>query len=235
MASHNPQWDEAFVTATGHTPTFANTTDWLVWHLTHVENLEGILGSGSLLNFHQAVPKVRVALNSVQTRRSTTIIHGCEGYPPGMTLHDHVPFYFSARSPMQYLISQGHPDYSGGTEQLIFVGVRIGTISERGYTWCFSDRNATIAGAQFRSRISDIPQTISLDILGRRYWHDSPELDAAQRRQAEFLVLNQVPLQDCAAIVTQNSQTLAIVEHALNGQDLPLVASCQPGFYFGKG
>lgn len=223
------------MTASGAKPTFTNTSDWLVWHVTHVDNLTGIIQSGALLNFHRAEPLVRVALTGVQARRASTVVLSGDGYPAGVTLHDHVPFYFAARSPMQYRLAQGHVDYIGGTEKLIFIGVRIGTISDRGYTWCFSDRNATIAGAQFRSQISDIAQVISLDILSRRYWHDSPELDAPQKRQAEFLVLNQVALHDCFAIVTQNPQTLTTVEHAVQGQDLPLVLTCQPSFYFGKG
>lgn len=159
-----------FVTSNWEMPEEHNVNDWLVWHMTHVSNFEPILEAGSLSNFTNAKPRVSIALTGVQVRRSQVIISSPAGYPPGKSLHDHVPFYFSARSPMQYAIAKGHDGYSEGNGSLIFIAARIGAIQELGYTWCFSDRNATIAGAKFYSHMQEIPHVLSTNILSRKYW-----------------------------------------------------------------
>lgn len=238
LTNQYPSEPTGFTTASGVTPTSENVDDWLVWHLTHVSNLEQIVASGALLSFKESDPSVRIALTTIQQRRSSVIItvpSGPSGYPRGKSLHDHVPFYFAARSPMQFLIAKGHTDYKGGNKDLILIGVRIGSIIERDYTWCFSDRNATIAGAQFRSHLDAIPEFLSLDILGRKYWNDSLEINASERRQAEFLVLDHVKVSDFNMIVTQNPHTLATVRQTLLTHGYQVQADCYPGFYFEEG
>lgn len=241
VTNQYPGEPTGFTTVSGDTPTSDNVEDWLVWHLTHVDNLERIVTSGALLSFKESDPSVRIALTTIQQRRSSVIIKvpsgpsGPSGHPAGKSLHDHVPFYFAARSPMQFLIAKGHADFKGGNRNLILIGVRIGSIIERNYTWCFSDRNATIAGAQFRSNLDEIPELLSLDILGRKYWNDSPEINASERRQAEFLILDHVKVSDFNMIVTQNPHTLATVRQTLLTHGYQVQADCYPGFYFEEG
>lgn len=211
VTNQYPSEPTGFTTASGVTPTSENVDDWLVWHLTHVNNLEQIVASGALLSFKESDPSVRIALTTIQQRRSSVIVtvpSGRSGYPAGKSLHDHVPFYFAARSPMQFLIAKGHTDYKGGNKDLILIGVRIGSLIERDYTWCFSDRNATIAGAQFRSQLDAIP---------------------------EFLVLDHVKVSDFNMIVTQNPHTLATVRQTLLTHGYQIHADCYPGFYFEEG
>lgn len=43
--------------------------DWLVWHFTHLGNLQSIANAGCLRCQNSQTPQVSVALNSVKERR----------------------------------------------------------------------------------------------------------------------------------------------------------------------
>ena len=79
-----------------------------VFHITHWENLPSILRAGGLLAknvlLRGGVNCRDIAYPSIQDRRSRTIVP-CD---PGGTLHDYVPFFFTARSPMLFTIRRGN-------------------------------------------------------------------------------------------------------------------------------
>lgn len=76
----------------------------LLYHITHVTNLPSILQQGGLqshLSIQQHELQYQdVANQDVQSRRERTRIP----VGKGGNLHDYVPFYFAARSPMLYYL-----------------------------------------------------------------------------------------------------------------------------------
>src|SRR5690625_3615100 len=76
----------------------------LLYHITHISNLESIIKQGSLWSHAQikehTIHYIDVANHDIQSRRERTKIPvGAGGY-----LHNYVPFYFAPRSPMLYAL-----------------------------------------------------------------------------------------------------------------------------------
>ena len=92
----------------------------LLYHITHLDNLPGILRTGCLhchRQLHQAGQHpVNIAYQGIQDRRASTRVP-CG---PGGVLHDYVPFYFAPRSPMLYAIHRNQiQGYSGGQSPIL--------------------------------------------------------------------------------------------------------------------
>jgi ssDNA thymidine ADP-ribosyltransferase, DarT len=69
------------------------------YHFTHIDNLSSLLQAGFLANNHPKFPKDghrSVAARGIQERRSSMVV-SCG---PGGCVHDYVPLYFGAISPM---------------------------------------------------------------------------------------------------------------------------------------
>ncbi len=94
-----------------------------IYHITHVENLAGILAGGELLSDRQilasgAATQV-VGMSTIKRRRMEKITVSCH---PETTVGDYVPFYFCARSIMLYVIHRAnHPElaYRGGQGPIV--------------------------------------------------------------------------------------------------------------------
>ena len=88
-----------------------------IFHITHVDNLPGILADGGLLPDAALISRnanvAGIGMSSIKQRRLTlpVVCH------PGDYVGDYVPFYFCPRSIMLFLIHcKNHPDltYRGG-------------------------------------------------------------------------------------------------------------------------
>jgi hypothetical protein len=105
----------------------------LLYHMTHVSNLANIVYQGGLHSYNSLkqndIPYNTIAYQHIQDRRATKIVP-CG---PGGTLHDDVPFYFAARSPMLYTINQGNvPDHTEGQEPIIHLVTSLDQMTTRG-------------------------------------------------------------------------------------------------------
>ena len=78
----------------------------LVYHITHLDNLDGIVTDGALVAKNELTRRghssVNIAHDSIQARRAATQVPCCLGG----NLLDYVPLYFAPRSPMLYTISR---------------------------------------------------------------------------------------------------------------------------------
>jgi hypothetical protein len=80
-----------------------------IYHITHVDNLAGMVGSGVCCDSDCQSGKVS-AVNSghrhIKERRAKVAVP-CG---PGGVVADYAPFYFAPRSPMLYAIHRGNVD-----------------------------------------------------------------------------------------------------------------------------
>src|SRR6185295_15121809 len=77
----------------------------LVYHITHLDNLDSILESDLLSTNEReklGLERRTIAYSEIQTRRAEMDVQ-CE---PGGSVHDYVPLYFCARSPMLLAVVQ---------------------------------------------------------------------------------------------------------------------------------
>ncbi len=168
-----------------------------IFHITHIDNLPGILDQGGLWSDAQrielALGTTVVGMSSIKERRLTELLVSCH---PGTTVGQYVPFYFCPRSIMLYLLHRGdRVSYSGGQPPIIHLQADLRTAvawaDGMNLRWAFSKSNA---GARYCDFFH------SLEHLGEVDWAAVSNRDfrtpaVKEGKQAEFLMRNWFPWQ----------------------------------------
>ncbi|MBK6685930.1 MAG: DUF4433 domain-containing protein [Deltaproteobacteria bacterium] len=162
-------------------------SDPLIFHITHVDNLPGIVGEGGLwcdreriarqlgnTNIGHAHIKQRRLMRPVTTRA-------------GGSLGDYVPFNFCPRSVMLFAVHKGHQDYTGGQEGVVHLVSSVSRAVALGRAWAFTDRHAELGHALHFDDLANLSE-VPWHVMGERYWSGVKE-----ERQAEFLVYEFFP------------------------------------------
>ena len=134
-----------------------------IFHITHVDNLPGILAAGGLLSdaamLRRGGPQVTIGNSKIKQRRLSLPVH-CH---PGDHVGDYVPFYFCPRSIMLYLMHRGnHPElsYRGGQAPIVHLQADLHAVTRwagaSGRPWAFSTSNAGAYHATFHASMSDL-------------------------------------------------------------------------------
>jgi len=162
-----------------------------LYHITHIDNLPGIIREGGLLA-HNGVSEVYtdIAHQNIQARRNLTPVP-C---PPGGALHDYVPFYFCRRSPMLYAIYKDNiAGYCGGQESIVYLFSELARVQQAGLTFVFTDGHAIMQFSEFYNDVADLDK-IDWPLMQAKLWTDTDEdPDRKRRRQAEFLLHRRCP------------------------------------------
>ncbi len=161
----------------------------LIYHITHISNLPGILSGGGLYcdaeMMRRGVNVQCIAYGELKQRRARTEVP----VSPGGTLADYVPFYFCNRSPMMFAIhTNSVKNYCGGQDELVYLVSSVESVMEKGLPFCFTDGHAVEAITSFFKDIGEL-RNIDWEIVGHWSWKKTPDdLDRKRRKQAEFLV-----------------------------------------------
>lgn len=142
-----------------------------IFHITHVDNLAGILAEGGLWSDAQCLARSLVTTNighrHIKQRRMGRPVVTRAGGSPG----DYVPFNFCSRSVMLYPISRGHGDYDGGQERIVHLVSDVQTAVALGRAWAFSDRHAELGHALHYDDLGRLDE-VRWDVMGLTYWQD---------------------------------------------------------------
>lgn len=153
--------------------------------------------------------------------------------PPGGTLSDYVPFYFTPRSPMLLNIRTGyHGITQRPSEDVVILVSSLHKIRAAGLGFLFTDRHAYPPTAQFFDDLSRLDM-IDWDILQRSdFKRDNDDLSKVERYQAEALVHEHVPVPQLVGIAccSEDVATALRAQVAAAGVDLKVAAT--PGWYF---
>lgn len=194
----------------------------LIFRIVHVANVPWILEHGGL--FCRTAPAQdpnyvnigNAELIDKRARRQVPI-------PPGGTLSDYVPFYFTPFSIMMLNIKTG---YGGITRRenrdiVIFVS-SIHRLRELGLPFVFTNQHAYPVDTEFFSDPKDL-QRIDWPLLqSRNFKTDDADPGKQVRYQAEALVHRQVPLAALTGIGCQNATVKQHLDSllALHGQQI---------------
>lgn len=204
----------------------ANSEQVLIYHITDVENLPGILADGALRSdagMAKENPTI-IGYDHIKKRRLTEIQVECCG---GRFVGEFVPFYFCPRSPMLFVINNGRTGRPVGCQRSILhlvsrVSVGIGL----GRAWAVSDRNAGAFHTSFDSKLDAIK---SLDWAAIRAtdWRDR-----RLQKSAEFLVEQSFPWTGIHAIGCHNSDVARQVQDLTSSQNHRPDVSVEPSWYY---
>lgn len=167
-----------------------------IYHITHVENLPSIVADGCLVSDATMIarggPSMTIGMSGIKRRRLSLPVH-CHS---GDCVGDYVPFYFSSRSVMLYLIYRGnHPElsYAGGQGSIVHLEADLRDVvawaDGQGRRWAFTLSNAGAVYAQFRASLDDLDE-VNWSAVAAKSWS---EVEIKEGKQAEFLVRDSLP------------------------------------------
>ncbi|WP_395152102.1 DUF4433 domain-containing protein [Ilumatobacter sp.] len=214
-----------------------------MYHFTHLDNLGDLLGLGALLSDTEVqktnLLSVEAGHQGIKDRRRSIPV-SCE---PGGVVADYVPFYFSTRSPMMYSLWRGNvPTFTGTVKDLVYLVTDVSTLVAADLSCVFSDRNAAVAFADFSNDVSVLgdlasnsPQSDFIDwnLMRSQQWNTTQQHpDRMERRMAEALVHEQMPLQLLRAVGVPDEQRKTMVEQMFGNfeYDIPIVT--RPDWYY---
>lgn len=207
--------------------------DVYLYHLTSMRNLPSIVQNGRLKSKNRLIREdtgyENIAYANLQDRRARTTVP-CAA---GGCLHDYVPFYFAPRSPMLYAIHKDNVDgYDDGQEPLIYIMTKVAWVVEADLTFAFTDRHAVLALAQFHDEPSEL-DAVDHTLMRAEYWQNTDQHpDRRERRQAEFLIHEQVPLNMVGAVAVISDSIKQQVEGALTPMESPPPVIVRSEWYF---
>ncbi len=198
----------------------------LIYHITDVENLPGILNDGGLYSdavMAQRNPTV-IGYSHIKQRRLTEIRVPCCN---NRFVGEFVPFYFCPRSPMLYTINNGNTGRPPGCQKTIVhlvsnVGVAVGL----GRAWAVSDGNA---GAYYTDFDADLRVLDSLDwpAIRARSWKGR-----THEKSAEFLIADFFPWNGIQQIGCYNSQVAGRVKDLIQHHSHQPSVDVQRSWYY---
>lgn len=204
----------------------------LIFRITHINNVAWVLANGLHCGRSNACDPGFVQIGNpdlIAKRTSRTV-----PIPPGGTLHDYVPFYFTPFSPMLYNIKTG---WNGipcrpMREIVIFVS-SLPALAANGVSFVFTDRHAYLSLAQFSSRLEDVASRIDWRILqARDFARDPNDLGKFERYQAEALAHEHVPLAALTGVVCHGADEEAHVRNLVQNAGVQLPVAARPGWFF---
>lgn len=185
-----------------------------VYHFSHIDNLPNLLRSGFLANNHKGFPRFghhSIAASGIQKRRAEMAVP-CG---PGGCVHDYVPLYFGAISPMLLgVINAKNVDQM----EILYFEFPI-SILQRGDV-VFTNASAnTVIPPQFFDNPDELCK-LNWEAIDSRKWGNVND-DFRHQRMAEALVYGSLPLAAAARCVVWNEGIKKRVEDIVAEAGVP--------------
>jgi hypothetical protein len=202
----------------------------LIFRITHIENVGWILANGlhcsnsGVLdpNYHEIG---NPDLISMRAHRTVPI-------PPGGTLSDYIPFYFTPYTPMMLNIKTGYNGMKQTPMHDIAILVSsLRRVREMGIQFVFSDRHAYLRAAEFSSDLADLNKIDWKILQARDFRRDPNDFGKVERYQAEALIHRHMPIEALLGIICNGpTQQQRVIELAAN-LDCNIEIKALPGWY----
>ena len=215
-----------------------------LFHITAIANLPAICQAGALLSKNRGaafgVAYQNIAHGGAQGVRAAKPLPN----PPGGGVHDYVPFYFAPRSPMLSAIHAGK--VAGCTvpqQDVVHFETTLERVTAQGEPFVFYDRNATLAYSKPYTSLARL-DAVAWDLLTEtprldgfcKYFQNRHQeeryVDRMERRMAEFLVQDSVPLAQFIRIGVCTPAKAAQVQAILDAAGVLLQTEVKTDWYF---
>lgn len=200
-----------------------------IYRMTHIENIPHILkyglthrSSGNADPHYHSIGDASL----IDYRSSKMVDVG--GIM--IALGDYIPFYFGVRMPMLYVIQHGGtyvPDVVD-PQNIVYVVVSIEKLVQDENIVCyFSDGHATDSFTSFYTKqdICRLSSILDQDAIRARQWSgENIDRDLKRRKQAEFLVGNDIPASYIIGFVCYNEEAkIRLMEWNISGDKIKVV------------
>jgi hypothetical protein len=194
-----------------------------IYRITHFKNLPFILENG--LHCHSSNIQdpnfVPIGYPTLISQRDQRVIP----LQPGGNLADYIPFYFSVRSPMLYVIHCANDPEVIKTNQseIVYLVSSVEQVIHSNLNYVFSDRHARLEIAEFFNRHEDLDR-LHWNIIHSRDWGRQYGPERREIKQAEFLIHKTAPADIIAGIAVHSQQMAEVVNDLVlkSGRNIPV-------------
>ena len=199
----------------------------LIFRIVHKDNMREVWANGcQCRSITDGKKYVEIGNIDLISKRNSRVIP----IPPGGTLSDYVPFYFTPYSPMLYNIKTG---FNGipkkPMEDIIILVSSLHKLEADEITFVFSDRHAYLKTALFSDDLSDLDRIIWPTLQARNFRKD--DVDRFDKYQAEALVHKKVPLSALKGVVCHNDSIRAEMQKAADKAGADIKVITKPSWY----
>jgi len=208
-----------------------NPTKALIFRIIHIANVPWTLDHGLQCRNSQCLDPDYIDIGNPdligkRTGRAVPI-------PPGGTLSDYIPFYFTPYSPMLYNIKTGY----GGMRKTPMPDIAIlvsslHKVAASGQPFVFTDRHAYLQTASYYNETQDLKRVDWPLLQARDFRRDPDDPGKFERYQAEALVHEALPVSLLLGIVCHGPTQAHKLNGELASRGLSLKVVTKPGWYF---
>ena len=163
-----------------------------LFRITHIDNVKHIthFGITHANSKNHNINYKPIGDKSLISRRKEFIT------PNGKSLGGYIPFYFGIRMPMLYVIQKGYNGVSQiHPEKIVYCVSSVEQILKHHIPFYFTDGHAVDSLSEFygHNELENIDKIIDLNAIKTKYWKNENDLDIKRRKEAEFLIENDLP------------------------------------------
>lgn len=182
-----------------------NLAKTYLFRMVHIENIPHILANGIThsTSVNSNPLYVPIGDSSLISTRSRHLLSN------GKQIGDYIPFYFSGRTPMLFVIQRGYKMVTpASSENIIYCVSSIQTILNANLDFVFTDGHAvdSFSSLYYPKDVNNIETILDWNSIRAKYWIVEDDLDRKRKKEAEFLVLGDIPVSAILGYVVYNEK-----------------------------
>jgi hypothetical protein len=203
----------------------------LIFRITHIANVPWLLDHGlHCRNSSCCDPNYREIGNPDLIGKR---VHRAVPIPPGGTLSDYIPFYFTPYSPMLLNIKTGY----GGIRRtpmadIVILVSSLRRVAGAGIGFVFTDRHAYLATANYFSALGDLGRIDWGILQARDFKRDPDDPGKFERYQAEALIHRHLPVPMLLGLACHGAAQEVSLRADLAKRGVGLKVVVKPEWYF---
>lgn len=199
-----------------------------LFRMTHIDNIPHIIRHGITHTTSPNANKKYVPIGDgslIKTRNNFILDNN-------RTLGEYIPFYFGVRTPMLYVIQKGYNMVQPtSAENIVYCVSSVQKIIELKQEYIFTNGHAVdrFSTQHSMNEISSIERIIDWSAIHAKYWRDDNDLDIKRRKEAEFLILGDVPASSIVGYIVSNEETKRkMIDFGIDEMNIQV----KPDYYF---
>ncbi len=202
----------------------------LIFRITHRDNVAWILDNGMhARNGEKFDPNYRNIGNvDLIDKRSRRVVE----VPPGGTLSDYVPFYFTPYSIMMFNIVTGHTVSRVPSEEIVIFVSSLPRVAAQGVPFVFTNQHAYPLMADYFTELARLDRIDWPLLQSRNFKHDPDDPGKKERYQAEALIWKHVPMAALRGVCCYTAAVEEALRAEIERRGLSFTVAAQPGWYF---
>lgn len=176
-----------------------------LFRMTHLKNIPHILQHGIThkTSINANANYVPIGDSQLISKRNTIT-------EPIFNRHlgDYIPFYFATRTPMLYAIQTGYSVSKTAPEKIVYCVCKTNNIIKQQLPFIFTDGHAVDGLSEFYGQkdLANLDNLLDWEAIKTNKWGNSYGLDIKRKKEAEFLVLGDLPVSCIIGYAVYNEQ-----------------------------